>query len=275
MSRLALRSAALGYLALLLLLPVGMVFWRTFEDGLGPVWEALTRPAFRHALWLSVLITAIVVPANTIFGVLCALAIVRRRSKRGNALLNAAVGLPLALSPVVVGLSLILVYGRGGWLGGWLLDQGFRVIFALPGMVLATIFVSLPFVVREVVPVLREVGEVQEEAAWTLGASSLATFRRITMPAIRWGVAYGVVLTTARALGEFGAVAVVSGRIAGRTETLTLHVDERFLAFDTVSAYTASVVLAILAVLTLLAMNLSRKEKPDVDRHPAGVEALR
>src|SRR6266511_564095 len=119
MSRLALRSAALGYLALLLLLPVGMVFWRTFEDGLGPVWEALTRPAFTHALWLSVLITLIAVPANTIFGVLCALAVVRRRSTRGSALLSAAVGLPLALSPVVVGLSLILVFGRGGWLGGW------------------------------------------------------------------------------------------------------------------------------------------------------------
>lgn len=275
MSRLAVRSAALGYLGLLLLLPLGMVVFRTFEDGLAPVWQALTRPAFTHALWLSILITVIAVPANTVFGVLCALAIVRRRSTRGNALLNAAIGLPLALSPVVVGLSLILVYGRTGWLGGWLVDQGFRVIFAVPGMVLATVFVSLPFVVREVVPVLREIGEEQEEAAWTLGASPLATFRRVTLPAIRWGVAYGVVLTTARALGEFGAVAVVSGRLAGRTETLTLHVDERFLAFDTVGAYTASVVLAVLAVLTLLAMNLSRREKSDVDRRPAGDEAVR
>jgi sulfate transport system permease protein len=275
MSRVLLRSAALGYLVILLLLPIGMVFWRTFEDGLGPVWDAVTRPAFTHALWMSVLITLIVVPANTVFGIVCSLAIVRGRSSRGNWLLNAAVGLPLALSPVVVGLSLILVYGRGGWLGGWLIDEGFRVIFALPGMVLATIFVSLPFVVREVVPVLREIGEEQEEAAWTLGASPFATFWRVTLPAIRWGVAYGVVLTTARALGEFGAVAVVSGRIAGRTETLTLHVDERFLAFDRVSAYTASVVLAILAVLTLLAMNLSRKESLDVDRDPAGGEAVR
>jgi sulfate/thiosulfate transport system permease protein len=274
-ARLALRGAALGYLVLLLVLPVGMVFWRTFEEGLGPVWDALTSPPFLHALWLTTLIVLIAVPANTVFGVLCALAIVRRKTGRGNAFLNAAVGLPLALSPVVVGLSLILVYGRDGWLGGWLTDQGVRVIFALPGMVLATVFVSLPFVVREVVPVLREIGEEQEEAAWTLGASSFATFRRITLPAIRWGIAYGVVLTTARSLGEFGAVAIVSGRISGRTETLTLHVQERFEAFEPVAAYTASVVLAVLAVLTLLAMNLFGKEKRHGDRTPARDEALR
>jgi sulfate transport system permease protein len=275
MSRLALRGAALGYLLLLLVLPVGMVFWRTFEEGLGPVWTALSAPAFVHALWLSVLIVLIAVPANTVFGVLCALALVRRGSNRGNSLLNAAIGLPLALSPVVVGLSLVLVYGRDGWLGGWLTDQGIRVIFALPGMALATIFVSLPFVVREVVPVLRELGDEQEEAAWTLGASPLTTFWRVTLPAIRWGVAYGVVLTTARALGEYGAVAIVSGRLAGRTETLTLHVDERFQAFDPVASYTSSVVLAVLAVLTLLAMNLFRREEPNGDRRPARDEALR
>lgn len=274
-ARFALRGAALGYLVLLLVLPVGMVFWRTFEDGLGPVWDAATSPPFLHALWLTTLIALIAVPANTVFGVLCALAIVRRKSTRGNAFLNAAVGLPLALSPVVVGLSLILVFGRDGWFGGWLTDQGVRVIFALPGMVLATIFVSLPFVVREVVPVLREIGEEQEEAAWTLGATSLATFRRITLPAIRWGIAYGIVLTTARSLGEFGAVAIVSGRISGRTETLTLHVQERFEAFEPVAAYTASVVLAILAVLTLLAMNLFGKEKRHGDRPAARDEALR
>jgi sulfate transport system permease protein len=275
MPRLALRTIALGYLGLLLALPVGFVAWRTFEKGLSPVWDALSAPSFLHALWLSILIVLIVVPANTVFGVLCALALVRRKSTRGNAFLNAAIGLPLALSPVVVGLSLILVYGRDGWFGGWLLDNGVRVIFALPGMVLATIFVSLPFVVREVVPVLREIGEEQEEAAWTLGASPFATFWRVTLPAIRWGIAYGVVLTTARALGEYGAVAVVSGRLAGRTETLTLHVDERFQAFDAVSAYTTSVVLAVLAVLTLLAMNLFRKEGPRGDRGSRGNEAIR
>ena len=276
MSRLGLRLAALGYLALLLVLPVGMVFYRTFEDGLGAVWDALAAPAFVHALQVTLIIVAITVPANTIFGVLCALAIVRRGSGRGNWLLNSAIGLPLALSPVVVGLSLILVYGKNGWVGGWLLDSGIRVIFALPGMVIATIFVSLPFVVREVVPVLREIGTEQEQAAWTLGASRFTTFWRITLPAIRWGVAYGVVLTTARALGEYGAVAVVSGRIAGSTETLTLHIDERFLAFDQVSVYTTSVVLAVLAVLTLIGMNfLGRKEQPRGDRSAPGDEAVR
>jgi sulfate transport system permease protein len=275
MTRLGLRFTALGYLLLLLALPLGMVFYRTFEDGLDAVWGALTDPAFVHALWLTVVITLIVVPLNTVFGVLCALALVRRRSTRGNWLLTTAIGLPLALSPVVVGLSLVLVYGKDGWVGAWLLDNGIRVIFAVPGMVLATIFVTLPFVVREVVPVLREIGTDQEEAAWTLGASRFSAFWRITLPAIKWGVAYGVVLTTARALGEYGAVAVVSGRIAGATETLTLHVDERFLAFDEVAAYTTSVVLAILAVLTLLAMNLFRGEAPRGDRSSPGDEAVR
>ncbi len=273
--RYGLRAAALGYLAFLLALPLGVVFYRTFEEGLGAVWESMTSDSFVHALWLTVLVVLIAVPLNTVFGIVCALAIVRRGSTRGNWLLNSAVGLPLALSPVVVGLSLILVYGQGGWFGDWLIDLGFQVIFSVPGIVLATIFVSLPFVVREVVPVLREVGTDQEEAAMTLGASSFRTFWRITLPTIRWGVAYGVVLTTARALGEYGAVAVVSGRIAGATETLTLHVDERFLAFDLVAAYTTSVVLAVLAVMTLVAMNLFRKETPNGDSGTPGDEAIR
>jgi sulfate/thiosulfate transport system permease protein len=273
--RYGLRAAALGYLAFLLALPLGVVFYRTFEEGLGAVWESMTSDSFIHALWLTILVVLIAVPLNTLFGVVCALAIVRRGSTRGNWLLNSAIGLPLALSPVVVGLSLILVYGQGGWFGDWLIDLGFQVIFSVPGIVLATIFVSLPFVVREVVPVLREVGTDQEEAAMTLGASSFRTFWRITLPTIRWGVAYGVVLTTARALGEYGAVAVVSGRIAGATETLTLHVDERFLAFDLVAAYTTSVVLAVLAVMTLVAMNLFRRETPNGDSGTPGDEAIR
>jgi sulfate/thiosulfate transport system permease protein len=258
-TRYLLRFAALGYLAALLVVPVGLVARRAFGDGVGAFWTAITTPEAMHALWLTILIALIAVPANTVFGVLCALAIVRRRF-RGHGLVNSIVDLPLALSPVVVGLALVLVYGRTGWWGGWLSDVGIEVIFALPGMVLATIFVSLPFVVREVVPVLREIGDEQEEAASTLGASSWQTFWRITLPAIRWGVAYGVVLTTARALGEFGAVSVVSGRIAGRTETMTLHVEERFQSFDLTGAYASSVVLALLAVATLLAMTLLRKE---------------
>ncbi len=273
-ARLSLRAAALGYLALLLVLPLGMVFWRTFQHGLGPVWGAATAPDALHALWLTVLIALIAVPANTVFGVVCALVIVRGRFQ-GKTFLNALVDLPFALSPVVVGLSLYLVYARTGWLGGWLLGHGIAVIFALPGMILATIFVSLPFVVREVVPVLREIGTEQEQAAWTLGASPLAAFRRVTLPAIRWGITYGVVLTTARAIGEFGAVSVVSGNIAGRTETLTLHVQERFQSFDLTGAYTASVELALLALLTLLVMTVIRKEGPRVDSDSPGDEALR
>lgn len=255
-----LRFTALGYLAALLVVPVGLVVYRAFSDGVGDFLAAITAPEAMHALWLTVLIALIAVPANTVFGVLCALAIVRRRF-RGHGLVNSIVDLPLALSPIVVGLALVLVYGRNGWWGGWLIDNGFQVIFALPGMVLATIFVSLPFVVREVVPVLREIGDEQEEASATLGASSWQTFWRVTLPAIRWGVAYGVVLTTARALGEFGAVSVVSGRIAGRTETMTLHVEERFQSFDLTGAYASSVVLAMLAVATLLAMTLLRKDE--------------
>jgi sulfate transport system permease protein len=275
MTRYGLRFTALAYLTLLLVIPVGMVFFRMFEDGLAAVWDELTGAAFIHALQVTLIIVAIVVPANTIFGIMCALAIVRRGSGRGNWLLNAAIGLPLALSPVVVGLSLILVYGNDGWLGGWFSEQGIRIIFALPGMVLATIFVSLPFVVREVIPVLREVGTDQEEAAWTLGASHTTTFWRITLPAIRWGVAYGVVLTTARALGEYGAVAVVSGHIAGKTETLTLYIDESFLRLNQTGVYTTAVVLALLAVSTLLLMNfLGRKEKLRGDRGAAGDETV-
>jgi sulfate/thiosulfate transport system permease protein len=196
---------------------------------------------------VTLILTAIAVPANTIFGVFCALAIVRHRYP-GAGIVNAVVDLPLALSPVVVGLALLVLYGRGGWLGGH------GIVFALPGMVLATIFVSLPFVVREVVPVLREIGTEQEQAAATLGASAFQTFRRVTWPAIRWATAYGVVLTTARALGEFGAVSVVSGRLAGQTESLTLYVQDRYQSFDNTGAYAAAVLLALLALATLLLM---------------------
>jgi sulfate transport system permease protein len=254
MGRVVLRATSLGYLAALLLAPVGLVFYRTFEHGVGPAWGSVSSPDAVHALKLTLVIAAIAVPANTVFGVVCALAIVRHRF-RGAGLVNAIVDLPLALSPVVVGLSLLILYGRGGWLGGH------GVLFAVPGMVLATVFVSLPFVVREVVPVLREIGTEQEQAAATLGASVLQTFKRVTWPAIRWAVAYGIVLTTARSLGEFGAVSVVSGRIAGRTETLTLLVQDRYSQFDVTGAYAASVLLALLAITTLLLMNRLRPKE--------------
>jgi sulfate transport system permease protein len=252
---LGLRVLALGYLAVLLLVPVGLVFYRTFEHGVGAVWDSVTTPAAIHAFWLTIEIAAIAVPLNTIFGILTALVLVRGRF-RGKWLLDALIDLPFAVSPIVVGLSLVLVYGAGGWV-----DLPFQVLFAVPGMVLATIFVCLPFVVREVAPVLREIGDEQEQAAATLGASGWQTFWRITLPAIRYGVAYGVVLTTARAIGEFGAVSVVSGKIAGQTETLTLLVEKRFQNFDLAGAYAASALLALIALLTLLAMTLLKPRK--------------
>jgi sulfate transport system permease protein len=259
-SRLGMRFFALGYLSMLLLIPVGMIFYRAFEHGAGAAWDAVTTPEALHAFYLTILIAAIAVSANTIFGVGCALLLVRTKF-RGKALLNAAIDLPFAISPVVIGLSLYLLYGREGWFGGWLLDNGIQILFSLPGMVLATIFVSLPFVVREVVPVLHEIGDEQEQAAHTLGANWWQTFRRITLPAIRWGVAYGVVLATARALGEFGAVAIVSGRVTGQTETAPLWVWREFGQFNLTGAYTASLVLALIAISTLLAMNsFKRKE---------------
>jgi sulfate transport system permease protein len=248
---------AVGYVALLLLFPVALILWRTFEHGLAPVLDVLGSAEFHHALWITLLITLIAVPLNTVFGVLCAMLLVRDRFP-GKALLSAFVDLPLGVSPVVIGLALIVIYGRFGWWGGWLLDHDVQVVFALPGMVMATIFISLPFVAREVVPVLREVGTEQEQAAATLGASTWQIFWRITLPAIRAGVGYGVVLTTARALGEFGAVSVVSGNLIGQTETLTLFVENRYQQFDTTGAYTASVVLALLALVTLFALNLFR-----------------
>jgi sulfate transport system permease protein len=259
-SRLGLRFFAVGYLSMLLLIPIGMIFYRAFEHGAGAAWDAVTTPDALHAFYLTILIAAIAVTANTIFGIACALLLVRTKF-RGKALLNAAVDLPFAISPVVIGLSLYLLYGREGWFGGWLLDNGIQILFSLPGMVLATIFVSLPFVVREVVPVLHEIGDEQEQAAQTLGANWWQTFRRITLPAIRWGVAYGVVLATARALGEFGAVAIVSGRVTGATETAPLWVWREFGQFNLTGAYTASLVLALIAISTLLAMNsFKRKE---------------
>jgi sulfate transport system permease protein len=260
LSRIGLRTIALGYLAALLFVPVGIVLYRTLEPGLGAVWASITTPAAIHAFWLTITVTAIAVPLNTVLGILAALVLVRGRM-RGKAVLDALIDLPFAVSPIVIGLSLILVYGANGWLGGALASAGIQVIFSTPGIVLATIFVTLPFVVREVAPVLREVGDEQEQAAATLGASRTQTFRRITLPAIRWGIAYGVVLSTARAIGEFGAVSVVSGKISGQTETLTLLVEKRFENFDLAGAYAASALLAVIALTTLLALTVIKPRK--------------
>jgi sulfate transport system permease protein len=272
LSKLGLRTVALAYLVIILVGPLAIVFWRTFEDGFAPAWDALTTPETLNAFKLTLLITAIAVPVNTVFGIVCALAIVRRDFP-GKGVLNAFIDLPLALSPVVVGLALFLLYAETGWFGGWLSDRGVQVLFALPAMVIATIFVSIPFVAREVVPTLREIGDEQEQAARTLGAGGWQTFWRITLPSIRWAVIYGVILTTARCLGEYGAVAVVSGRLQGETETATLRVQERYEAFDVAGAYAISIVLALIAVLVLVAMTVIRPRdfaRPESARADSG-----
>ncbi|MEH3054042.1 MAG: sulfate ABC transporter permease subunit CysW [Patulibacter minatonensis] len=255
LSRISLRTVALAYLGILVAVPIGLILARTFGDGFAAFWDQITTPAAISALSLSLLIVAIVVPVNVVFGVVTALALVRGRF-RGRGIVQAIVDLPFAVSPIVVGVSLILLWGSSGWFG-FLEDSGIKVIFALPGMVLATIFVTLPFVVREVEPVLHEIGEEQEQAAATLGASRWQTFWRITLPAIRWGLTYGVVLTIARSLGEFGAVIMVSSGIAGESQTLTLLVHSRYIDdHNTFGAYAASTLLMVLAIVALLLMTV-------------------
>jgi sulfate/thiosulfate transport system permease protein len=258
--RYGLRFVALAYLALLLIVPVTIILAHTFSGGLSPVWNALTTPDAVKALELTLEIALIAVPLNTIFGITMAILLVRRDFP-GKTLLSALIDLPFAVSPVIVGFTLILVYGQNGWFGSFFLNQGYQVIFATPGMVIATIFASLPFVAREVVPVLREIGTEQEQAASTLGARPWQTFRRVTLPAIRWGIVYGVVLTTARSIGEFGAVAVVSGNVIGQTQTLTLRVSQEYQNFDHTAAYTAALELAVIALVTLFLMNLFHPRK--------------
>ena len=259
-SRIGLRIVALVYVGLILLLPVGVLFWRTFENGVGDVWDQLTQPAAVHAFRVTLVVAFWAVLGNTIFGVGASLLLVRHEFP-GKRLFNAFIDLPFAVSPVVVGLALILVYGPRTSAGSWLADRGIDVIFALPGMIVATIFVSLPLVVREVVPVLEEVGDEQEQAAWTLGASKFQTFRRVTLPAIRWALAYGVVLTLARALGEYGAVAVVSGNVINKTQTAPLFVNRAYQNFDQQGAYAVAFALALIAILALVLLNLLRPKE--------------
>jgi len=266
-----LRSVAIGYLAAILVIPLGIMFWKTFGEGIsGPI-ETVTSKEGLNAFRLTLLCAGIAVPLNTVFGVAAALVLVRQKM-RGKAFLNVLIDLPFAVSPVVVGLALLLVYGEQGWFGGTLSEVGIKVIFSTPGLVLATIFVSLPFVVREVQPVLQEIGTDQEEASSTLGATSWQTFWRITLPSIRWGLTYGVVLATARALGEYGAVAVVSGRISGQTETLPLLVEKEYTNFNTEGAYAAAIVLALIAITVLLTMNLIRRRSEQAGEPEPNIE---
>jgi sulfate transport system permease protein len=251
------RGLVVLYLTFLLVIPVVLVFWRTFENGVGPVVDGLTSSATLHAFQLTAVLAFYAVVANTVFGVVTALLLVRHRF-HGKRVLNALIDLPLAVSPVIVGLALILVYGRTTGVGRTLAGIGINIIFSVPGMVMATIFVCIPLVVRAVAPVLEEIGDEQEQASQSLGANAVQTFRRITLPSIKWAVVYGVVLSLARSLGEYGAVAVVSGRIKDQTQTMTLFVEERFQNFDQQAAYAAAFAMAVVAVFTLLLITLLR-----------------
>lgn len=249
----ALIAFVVLYLTFVLFIPAINVFVQAFAGGIEGFLDTFKERSFINALRLTLLMAVISVPLNTVFGLCAAWAIARNKRFPGRALLISIIDLPFSVSPVVAGLMIVLLYGRNGWFGPLLDANGLKIIFAVPGMVLATIFVSLPFVAREVLPVLEEIGSDQEEAARTLGASGWQTFWRVTLPSIRWGLLYGVLLTNARAMGEFGAIAVVSGNIVGKTQTLPLFVEEAYKQYNGQSAYTAAVLLACLAVVTMVA----------------------
>lgn len=256
--RWGLRLFVLVYVGFLVGLPVGTVIQRALAPGLPAAFRAVTTAPALHALELTIEVAVIAVVLNTCFGVGMALLLARHRFP-GAALVEALIDLPLSLSPVVVGLALVLFYSsREGWIGPWLASHGITIIFSIPGIVLASAFISLPYVVREVLPVLQELGTEQEQAAETLGAGPVVTFMRITLPAIRWGLAYGVLLTTARILGEFGAVSVVSGNIVNRTQTFTLFVSDALTNFDQAGAYAGALLLGLLSLVVLGALSLTR-----------------
>jgi sulfate transport system permease protein len=258
LGRRLLTAAVLAWFALLILVPTLALLRGALAAGFGPFWSAIASVDARRAFRLTLGITLVATAVNTVFGLAFALVLTRHRFL-GKTLADGLVDLPFAVSPIIAGLMLVILYGPQGWIGSWLEAAGVRVVYAWPGMVLATIFVTLPFVVREVVPVLREFGVEQEEVAYTLGAGRWRTFWRVTLPSIRWGLAYGVTLTVARSLGEFGALLVVSGNILGRTQTATLYIHDGIESFDTEGAYAASVILAGVSFVMLIVMEALRK----------------
>jgi sulfate transport system permease protein len=260
-------TAVVGWFGVLILVPALALVRGALAGGMGPFVTALAAPEARHAFGLTVAITLLATLVNTVFGLMLAIVLVRQEFW-GRTMADGLVDLPFAVSPIVAGLMLVVVYGPQGWIGRWLEPLGVRVVYHWPGMLLATMFVTLPFVVREVVPVLREFGVDQEEVAYTLGAGRWRTFWRVTLPSIRWGLAYGVTLTVARSLGEFGALLVVSGNILGRTQTTTLYIHDGIESFNTEGAYAASLLLAAVSFVMLIGMELLRKrveaqERPD------------
>jgi sulfate transport system permease protein len=246
---------AVATLTLFLLLPLAAVFIEGFRRGAEVFFHALTEPAARSAIGLTLLAAAIAVPLNTIFGVAAAWLISKFRFK-GRAFLLAMIDLPFAVSPVIAGLVFVLLFGAKGWFGPWLMEHDIRIIFALPGIVLATVFITFPFVARELIPLMESQGTDQEEAAVTLGATGWQLFRRVTLPNIKWGLLYGVLLCNARAMGEFGAVSVVSGHIRGKTNTLPLHIEVLYNEYQFSAAFAAATLLALLALVTLAMKSL-------------------
>ncbi|NMG74137.1 sulfate ABC transporter permease subunit CysW [Aromatoleum diolicum] len=249
--RLLLTGVALGFLFLFLVLPLIAVFWEAFAHGAQAYWEALQDGEAHSAMLLTLTIAAVVLPFNIAFGVAAAWAIAKFEF-RGKSLLTTLIDLPFAVSPVVAGLIFIILFGAQGFFGQWLVANDIKIIFALPGMVLATLFVTFPFVARELIPLMQAQGRDEEEAAVSLGASGWQMFFRVTLPNIKWGLMYGLILANARAMGEFGAVSVVSGHIRGETNTLPLHVEILYNEYNQIGAFAAATVLALLGLVTLV-----------------------
>ena len=259
-TRVALIAVAAAYVSLLLLAPLGGIIWTVVKGGVHVVTQTLSAQDVLHAYLLTVIIAVVTVAVTAAFGVLVALVLTRQRFP-GRGLLSAVVNLPLAVSPVIVGLMAVLLFGRGGWFEPFFAARGIQIIFALPSMILVTIFICLPFVVREVAPVLEEVGTEEEDAARTLGASGLQTFFRVTLPNIRWGLLYGVALSGARALGEIGAVLIVSGAIQGKTETATLYIFRAIEERQDASAYLVALTLAAASIVLLAAIEVFKRKR--------------
>jgi sulfate transport system permease protein len=261
--RIALVSLAVLFLLVFLLLPLITVFVQAFAKGVGAYWHALIDADALAAMRMTLTVATISVPLNTIFGTAAAWAI-SKYEFRGKGLLLTLIDLPFAVSPVIAGLIFVLIFGARGWLGGWLGAHDFRVIFALPGMVLATTFITFPFIARELIPLMEAQGRDDEEAALSLGAGGWRIFRMVTLPNVRWGMLYGILLCNARAMGEFGAVSVVSGHIRGVTNTLPLHVEILYNEYNFVGAFATASVLAMLALVTLGLKTLLERRHPEL-----------
>lgn len=260
-----LTGIALSWFSILILFPLWGIFKETVKSGLSTFVTSLSTPSSLHAFMLTVVITTLAVVINTVIGTIMAVVFARQNFK-GKLFMESLLDLPFAVSPVVAGFMFILLFGPNGWIGSWFESMNIKIIYALPGMVIATLFVTLPFVAREILPILREFGREQEEAAATLGASQWLTFRRVTFPSIKWGLAYGVTLTIARSIGEFGAVLVVSGSIINKTQTATLMIHDQFTGFNYAGAFSAAMVLAVVSFIILNVIHIvyEKKEKKEL-----------